>query len=158
MISIERYALISFVSLSQKKEDFSSLQLQQLDPEGKFSWNWLPAVKTAGGILVGIILDLFDIVKWDIFTYCVYVQIKAKKNNVVWRGIVVYGSAYVEHKLDFINELHNVYACWNGPTLIGGDFNLIRERCEKNTSNINQHWANLFNEWINKCNLMELKS
>jgi hypothetical protein len=53
--------IISFCE--SKKEDFSSLQLQQLDPGGKFSWNWLPAVKTAGGILVGISLDLFDIVK-----------------------------------------------------------------------------------------------
>jgi hypothetical protein len=70
----------------------------------------------------------------------------------------VYGSAYEEHKLEFINELHNVYACWSGPTLVGGDFNLIRERCEKNTGNINQYWANLFNDWINKFSLMEPKN
>jgi hypothetical protein len=140
-----------------KREDFSSLQLQQLDPNGKFSWNWLPAVKTAGGILVGINSDLFDIVRWDIFSYCVSVQIKAKNDNVVWRCIVVYGSDYEGHELDFINELHNVVACWRGPTLVGGDFNLIRDKGEKNTVNINQHWANLFNDWINKFNLFLLK-
>jgi exonuclease III len=33
-----------------KKEDFTVLRLQQLDPFGMFSWNWLPAKKTAGGI------------------------------------------------------------------------------------------------------------
>jgi hypothetical protein len=69
-----------------------------------------------------------------------------KKYNVIWRVIAVYDSAYEEHKLDFINELHNVFACWSGPTLIGGDCNLIREKFEKNTGNINQHWANLFND------------
>jgi hypothetical protein len=46
---------------------------------GRFCWNWLPAVKTAGGILVGISSEVFDIVRWDIFSYCVSVQIKAKK-------------------------------------------------------------------------------
>jgi hypothetical protein len=42
-----------------------------------------------------------------------------------------------------------VYASWSGPTLVGGDFNLIREACEKNTCNINQRWEYLFNDWIN---------
>jgi hypothetical protein len=32
-----------------------------------------------------------------------------------------------------------VMACWDGPTLIGGDFNLIRESKEKSSGNINQH-------------------
>jgi mannosylglycoprotein endo-beta-mannosidase len=47
---------------------------------------------------------------------------------------------------------------WDGPTLVGGDFNLIKEKKEKSTGNINQHWANLFNDWINKFDLIELKS
>jgi hypothetical protein len=34
-----------------KKEEFNFIQLQQLDPMGKYSWNWLPAKGTAGGIL-----------------------------------------------------------------------------------------------------------
>jgi hypothetical protein len=46
----------------------------------------------------------------------------------------------------------------DGPTLVEGDFNLIRESKEKSTGNINQHWANLFNDWINKFDLIELKS
>jgi hypothetical protein len=82
-----------------KKEDFSSLQLQQIDPGGKFSWNWLPAVKIAGGILVGINNEFFDIVKWDILSFFVSVQIKVKRDKIVLRVIAVYGSAYDEHKL-----------------------------------------------------------
>ena len=35
---------------------------------------------------------------------------------------------------------------------------MIRESCEKNTGNINQHWDDLFNDWINKFSLMELKN
>jgi hypothetical protein len=62
---------------------------------------------------------------------------------VSWRFILFYGSTYEEHKLEFINELHNVYAKWNGPTLVGGGFNLIRESGEKNNGNINQRWSKL---------------
>jgi hypothetical protein len=50
----------------------------------------------------------------------------------------VYGSAYDELKQEFINQLHNVVSHWDGHTLIGGDFNLIRENREKNIGNINQ--------------------
>jgi endonuclease/exonuclease/phosphatase family metal-dependent hydrolase len=42
--------------------------------------------------------------------------------------------------------------------LHGGDFNLIKESKEKNTSNSNKHWANLFNDWINKFDSIELKN
>jgi hypothetical protein len=127
--------IISF--FESKKEDFSLIQLQALDPSGKFAWNWLPAKNTAGGILVGISNDMFDVYKWEIHSYSISVLIKNKADNVTWRFISVYGSTYEEHKLEFINELHNVCSRWNGPTLIGGDFNLIRESGEKNNGNIN---------------------
>jgi hypothetical protein len=38
------------------------------------------------------------------------------------------------------------------------DFNLIRESCEKSSGNINQHWADLFNDWINKFHLIKIKN
>jgi hypothetical protein len=138
--------------------EFTPTQLKQLDPYDKYSWNWLFANDTAGGIIVGISVDLFDVIRWDIHIYYVSVLIKNKKDGIMWIIISVYGSAYEDHKLDFINELHNVYANWMGSTLVGGDFNLIRKSCEKNTGNINQHWADLFNEWINKFGLMEIKN
>ena len=70
----------------------------------------------------------------------------------------MYGSAYDAFKLDFIQEPHSVFDMWDGPTMIGGDFNLVREGCDKNTGEINQHWADLFNDWINKFGLIEIKN
>jgi hypothetical protein len=69
---------------------------------------------------------MFEVVRCDTFEYTISTLLKVKKSDVIWRFISVYGSTYEEHKLDFINELHNVFASWNGPTLVGGDFNLIR--------------------------------
>jgi hypothetical protein len=38
---------------------------------------------------------------------------------------VVYGSPYEETKLEFIDELQLVMWNWEGPTLVGSDFNLV---------------------------------
>jgi hypothetical protein len=51
--------IISF-SKSKKKYLFV-IQLKQLDPFDKFKWNWLPTKDTAGGILVGISDDMFEV-------------------------------------------------------------------------------------------------
>jgi exonuclease III len=147
-----------FISISEsKKEDFTPLQLEVFDSNSCFRWNWLPANNTAGGILIGIREDLFDIVCCDLHTYSVSCLLRNKQDNSTWRLISVYGTAYDQYKVDFINELHNLLAGWTGPTLVGGDFNLIREASEKSTGLINQHWADLFNDWINKFGLLELK-
>ena len=89
------------------------------DTRRGFPWNWLPANNTAGGILVGVKEDKFDIVQCDIQSYCISCILKFKHNYTVWRLVSVYGSVYEEHKLDFINELHSVLAGWSGPTLVG---------------------------------------
>jgi hypothetical protein len=45
--------------------------------------------------------------------------------------ISVYGFPYDETKNEFIEELHVVMNEWQGPTLIGGDFNVVRCQEEK---------------------------
>ena len=71
-------------------------------------WNWLPAVGTTGGILVGVKEDRFDIIHCDIHTFCISCILKFKNKDTKWRLISIYGSAYDEFKLDFLNELNNV--------------------------------------------------
>lgn len=70
----------------------------------------MPAVGTAGGILVGVRDNLFEVVSWDIHKYSITCFLKNRSNASVWRFIYVYGSTYDEFKLDFINELHNVFS------------------------------------------------
>ena len=147
-----------FIGLSETKENFTPEQLKKLDPFEIYMWKWLPAKKTAGGVLLGINTDVFYVLSWGIHTYCVSCLIRKKRDDVVWRFITVYGPSYEEHKLDFINELHNLLAGWSGPTVVGGDFNLVRDSSEKSTGNISQKWANLFNDWVNKFGLIELKN
>jgi hypothetical protein len=60
----------------------------------------------------------------------------------------VYGSAYEEKKQEFISELHELFLNWDGPAMIGGDFNLIRSSQDKNYLNIDYRWVDKFNTWV----------
>jgi exonuclease III len=68
-----------------------------------------------------------------------------KKNNFTWKLIVVYGPAYENRKLDFLDELEHLMTSWQGPLLIGGDFNLVRFTSDKSNGQINHRWDDLFN-------------
>ena len=52
---------LSFVGLQEtKKESFSEALLRAFNPY--FSWHWLPANGSAGGILIGAINSLLEII------------------------------------------------------------------------------------------------
>jgi endonuclease/exonuclease/phosphatase (EEP) superfamily protein YafD len=61
------------------------------------------------------------------------------KTGYTWKLIVVYGSPYEEGKQAFLDEIHQCMANWNGPILIGGDFNLVRFNKDKSNSIINHN-------------------
>ena len=63
---------------------------------------------------------------WKFGKFSVSASLKNTANTFLWRLIVVYIPAYEYGKQEFIDELHYVLEDWDGPTLIGGDFNLVR--------------------------------
>jgi len=102
-----------------------------------FNWNYLPAEGTAGGILVGFSERKFEVLAWKIGVYSVAAIVRNCHDNFVWRLIMVYGSPYDEEKQEFINELENLLDNWDGPTVIGGDFNLVCNVKDKSNGVIN---------------------
>jgi hypothetical protein len=76
--------------------------------------------------------------------------VKNSLDKWVWRLVTIYGSPYEESNLDFLAELDGALANWQGPTLVGGDFNLVRNQQEKSNRVINFHHVNAFNDLINK--------
>lgn len=146
------------IALSEtKKMDFSPTLLNTLVGPANFSWNFLPDNNTAGGILLGINDDAFDTLVWSINSFSATCSLRDKKDNFEWLVVAVYGSAYEDHKQEFIDELHKVSNSSTLPLLIGGDFNLVREAADKNNGNINLNWTSKFNDWTNCSALMELK-
>ena len=139
-----------------KKEKFSNSFLKNILGNRNFIWNFLPARGSAGGILVGISGDLFDVVSWDIRKFSVSVIASFKADGKLIRITTVYGSAYECGKQDFLSELHSLFIDWDGPAIIGGDFNLVRSQEDKNNRAVDFKWVDKFNAWIEIWGLMEI--
>jgi hypothetical protein len=82
------------------------------------------------------IIDMFETYQWVLFP--------------------IYGAAQDDKKPDFLAEL--VRTCDNeeGPLLIGGDFNILRHKEDKNNENFNGHWPFMFNAIIESLDLREI--
>lgn len=140
-----------------KKESFSDSYLKSLSRSCNFSWNHLPANGTAGGILMGVDLDAFDIVSWNILNFSITCKVKLIGKNTEFRIVTVYGSSYEEGKEEFIFELHSLFVEDATPTLVGGDFNLVKFSADKSNGNINRKWSDKFNAWVEIWSLLEIK-
>lgn len=82
---------------------------------------------------------------------------KNRVDGFEWRIIVVHGSPYEEGKLGLISELHQHFINCQGPTLFGGDFNLVRYQKDKSNGIVDFNWYEKFNEWINIWNFREIQ-
>jgi hypothetical protein len=103
-----------------------------------FSWNYLPAIGTAEGILLGTRDDVLRINNFCTLSYSVSYIIHDIPKNFSWKLVVVYGPAYEDKKAKVIDELHYIMSGWQGPIMFGGDFNLCRVATDKNNNRINQ--------------------
>jgi len=131
---------LDFVGFQEtKKESFSYSFLNYIHKD--FTWKALPTVGTAGGILVGVNTNKFEVLSWQIGSYSLAAMIKNDSDKFVWRLVVVYGSPYEEGKLEFLQELEGLLDNWEGPTIFCGDFNIVSNIKEKSNGNINQKWA-----------------
>jgi hypothetical protein len=81
-------------------------------------------------------------------SFSVFCVIHDIHQNFSWKLIVVYGHAYEDKKVGLIDELHSIMAAWQGPILLGGDFNLCSEASDKSNGRINQKYC--FNDLINR--------
>jgi hypothetical protein len=155
--SLIREHRVDFVGIHEtKKEEFAPGFLKNLSCPASFVWEFLPARKTARGILLGVREDTFSVSNVSMMNYSVSCMLLDKKTSMSWRLVVVYGSPYDEGKPEFIDELHLVLSKWQGPTTIGGDFNLCRFSTDKSNGRVNQKLADCFNDWITKWGLMEI--
>ncbi|KAJ1255929.1 hypothetical protein BS78_K135000 [Paspalum vaginatum] len=122
-----------------------------------FEWLCLPTKGSAGGILVGAI-EFFNVCIGDVLWYSVSVFLTEKKTGFSWKLVEVYGSPYEKGKQEFLDELDLVLSKWNGPLLVGGDYNLVRFNHEKSNNRINHVWSDGFNDLIDRWSLIYLEA
>jgi hypothetical protein len=106
---------------------------------------------------VGFRAPGIELISWEAFTYCASLIVRSSKDNFVWRLLVVYESPCDESKLEFLEELDSVLGRWQGSTLLGGDFNLVRSQREKSNGIVNFRHMEAFNDLINRWSLIEIK-
>jgi hypothetical protein len=68
----------------------------------------------------------------------------------------LYGAAQDKFKADFHGEMDNLAKDNPYPTIIGGDFNLLRFPHEKSRGYFDGHWPFLFNPIIDSLDLKEV--
>jgi hypothetical protein len=86
---------------------------------------------------VGVDSDVCKVLSWSIKTFSVSCILRNRRDSVIWRHVSVYGSPYEEGKEEFISELHSVFVDSSVPTLISGDFNLVRFQKDKSNGVVN---------------------
>jgi hypothetical protein len=107
-------------------------------------------------MLVGIRSDTMEVLASSDGEYHIKLTIRNKVDNFIWDLVAVYGAAQDAFKADFLCELVNLAKDNPHPIIIGGDFNLLRFRHEKNKGHFNEHWPFLFNAVIDSLNLRKV--
>jgi hypothetical protein len=83
-------------------------------------------------------------------------HLRNKSDHFIWSLVSVYGAAQDENKAAFLRELVNLAKDNPHPILIGGDFNILRFRQDKNNDRFDGYWPFLFSAVIDSLNLREV--
>ncbi|KAJ1275216.1 hypothetical protein BS78_05G119400, partial [Paspalum vaginatum] len=121
-----------FAVMETGKQDMSKMNLARLSGGADFVWHCLPLRGRSGGILPGVRANFLDVSLIVEGEFYVKFHLCNRIDKFKWKLMAVYGPAQDEFKSAFLTEL--VWACQHNPlpTLIGGDFNILRNSKEKN--------------------------
>jgi len=148
---------LDFVGIQEtKKKNFDPKYLRRVDPSDRFSWNWIPSVGKSGGVLCGVKKETSEIVSWTAGKYLLQATVFDVKLKSVWTLVVVYGAAHDDKRDDFLAELASTCSNISTPYVIGGDFNILRESCDKNKDLHRSLYMDRFNSIIQNLSLREI--
>lgn len=85
--------------------------------------------------------------------YNVKFHVRLKIDGFRWALVAVYGEAQSKFKPAFLADLARVCGEERLPILVGGNFNIIRRREEKNKDNFDARWSFMFNAIIESTDL-----
>jgi len=120
------------------------------------SFEFLPSVGASGGILVAWKSTAF----WGnlIFSnrFALSVEFTSKLNNETWLLTTVYSPCTPHGKREFLDWFREIEMPQDVDWLVVGDFNLLRKPMDRNREGADLNNFFLFNEAINKLDLIEL--
>ncbi|XP_073359743.1 uncharacterized protein [Aegilops tauschii subsp. strangulata] len=89
--------------------------------------------------------------------FAVKFRVRSKADGFNWALVAVYGAAQPELIPEFLADLVRICGSEQLPILVGGDFNIIRRREEKNNDNFDGRWSFMFNTIIESLDLREIE-
>jgi exonuclease III len=143
--SIREYKLDFIALLETGRSNFATPFLNQLAGPFSFSWFCLPPQGRSGGMLIGVNSDTLDVLKVTTGDFSVRMHMKCKRDGFEWNFVHVYGAAQDAQKPDFLAELVRMCDNQDLPMMVGGDFNIIRNKEENYNYNFNSRWPFMFN-------------
>jgi hypothetical protein len=102
LVDFLKQQAVDFIGLQETiKKDYSEAFFRRIDPLHQFTWNWLPSVGRAGGILGGLRKSRFDCCNVSMGNFFVKMVVMDIKMQIKWAMVIVYGAAQEENKEDF---------------------------------------------------------
>lgn len=138
------------------KSSFRQRVLKRFAGQKDMFWSWLPCKGHFGGLLMGVDKELASVSSEDMGTFYQSINLTMKADGFQWTLLNIYGPAYDDRKLEFLEEIQAKVQSAEHPVLLGGDFNLIRRVEEKSNGNVNVHMMEAFNEMIDNTALRDL--
>ena len=148
---------VDFVGLQETmRKKYSDKFFRKIDYGKKFVWHWVSSNGKSGGILCGINLDRFEVIKFVEGLFTVNAIVQDKKGKKVISLVTVYGPAHEDNRESFLAELAQICSTNSNPMILGGDFNILRFSSEKNKHFVGGKATDLFNWVINTHELRDL--
>ena len=154
--TIREYKLDFFAISEMGRDNFSAPFLNKLSGGFDFHWYCLPPQGRSEGMLVGVNSTTLHVNNVSHGDRCVKIKLRAKSDGFEWSLVSVYGAAQDNQKHEFLVEFARIYDNDSQPMLVGGDFNIIRRKEEKNNDNFDSRWPFMFNAIIESLDLREI--
>ena len=100
--------------------------LRKFDVNQDYLWLWNSSRGKSGGILVGVLLERFDVGSFKKGDFMIQLNMWDKVLKIKWNLLVLYRAAHEENKNVFLSELSHFCANNDEALLNGDDFNIIR--------------------------------
>jgi exonuclease III len=145
------------ICLQETKRAIFDLQdIKKFCPKKFNRFEYLPAVGTAGGLIIIWNGALFDghIAFQNDFSISINMTSNITKQS--WILTNIYGPSQAERKADFIDWFSNIDMPEDTDWIIMGDFNFIRQPSDRNRPGGDVNNMFLFNEAISKLGIIEL--
>ena len=148
---------VSLVCLQETKLSNVSNQLASECLGTSFEYAFLPAVISAGGVLLGWRTDTWLASQVSLQAHSITAKISSRCDpRLTWWITVVYGPLETNAQQAFLNELAALRSSLLGPWLICGDFNMIYRAADKNNDRLDRWCMRRFGRFLGAVVVEEL--